>query len=773
MTFKVAQQRIQMFALILSIFAITCSMSSAFAQTVVPTQFASSATSVAAPDNLTKNQVDALVARLSDEEVRTLLIRQLDKAAVADQQSETRKTAMDRFVAGLNRAEVSISQAAAAMGQVPQVPGIVWRGITEGTDASTWGVILTLLLFFAIGVGAEWLFRRSMINVVKQAAPDEPLPFGSKFKVGLLRAAIDAIAVIVFVFGAVIAWLASGLPTDNANHLFITLLSGVLVWRFVAVASRLVLAPRIPWLRLPHLSDSEARSAHLKLMLLAGLVVFVLWWSKQLMLGFRIDQAVVAAFGLVDGTIFIVTVIVMIWQLKPRAVETADADWAQDYVSRNWHILATIGVLFIYALALGVNFATGASVLNQAIASLIFLGFIPIIDKSLRNWVYGFLNEAEGEIPAELPPAQLTDSFQTDVTPLHSVEDASQKSAGKVKSYDSVIVGNLRILLFVFAVFVVAEIWDLKLFGLLRSLVGERTASILINISITSLVAYALWGIISTAVARVAGPEPEPGAHAGDGGGVGGTRLGTVLPLFKKFLFVTIIVMLVMIALSSLGVNIGPLIAGAGILGIAIGFGAQTLVKDIVSGLFFLLDDAFRVGEYVNIGDTKGTVEKISVRSLRLRHHNGPLHTVPFGEIQTLTNWSRDWAIMKFEIRVPFETDVDMVRRIIKKVGLQMMEDEELAPFFLQPLKSQGVNRMDDSSFIIRCKFTAIPGNQFVLRREAFMRIQRAFEEKGIKFAPRRVIVETTSAAGADSQAAAGALGAPEAQLNQGKDEPG
>jgi small-conductance mechanosensitive channel len=232
--------------------------------------------------------------------------------------------------------------------------------------------------------------------------------------------------------------------------------------------------------------------------------------------------------------------------------------------------------------------------------------------------------------------------------------------------------------------------------------------------------------------------------------------------------------MLTLILLSSLGVNIGPLIAGAGILGIAIGFGAQALVKDIVSGLFFLLDDAFRVGEYVNIGDTKGTVEKISVRSLRLRHHNGPLHTVPFGEITTLTNWSRDWAIMKFEIRVPFETDVDMVRRIIKKVGIAMLDDPELGPLFLEPLKSQGVNRMDDSSFIIRCKFKAIPGNQFIMRREAFVRIQQAFEQKGIKFAPRRVIVETvTPESPVNVAAAAGAVAAPEGPQDQGKDEPG
>ena len=130
----------------------------------------------------------------------------------------------------------------------------------------------------------------------------------------------------------------------------------------------------------------------------------------------------------------------------------------------------------------------------------------------------------------------------------------------------------------------------------------------------------------------------------------------------------------------------------------------------------------------------------------------------PYGEIAHLTNYSRDWAIMKFELRVPFETDINMLRKIIKKVGVAMMEDPELGPDMLEPLKSQGVNRMDDSALIIRCKFTAKPGKQFVIRREAFTRIQKAFEEKGIKFAPRRVLVESVTPTTAVAAAAAGAM---------------
>jgi small-conductance mechanosensitive channel len=213
--------------------------------------------------------------------------------------------------------------------------------------------------------------------------------------------------------------------------------------------------------------------------------------------------------------------------------------------------------------------------------------------------------------------------------------------------------------------------------------------------------------------------------------------------------------MAVLISLSSMGVNIGPLIAGAGVIGIAIGFGAQTLVRDIVSGFFYLLDDAFRIGEYVVIDQIRGSVEKISVRSFQLRHHEGPVHTIPYGEIRTLTNWSRDWAIMKFELRIPFETDIDMVRKMIKQIGLDMADDPVFGPLMLAPLKSQGVNRIDDSALIIRCKFTAIPGQQYLIRREAFTRIQRAFEEKGIQFAPRRVLVEATTPAEAVNAAAA------------------
>lgn len=244
---------------------------------------------------------------------------------------------------------------------------------------------------------------------------------------------------------------------------------------------------------------------------------------------------------------------------------------------------------------------------------------------------------------------------------------------------------------------------------------------------------------------RIAEERGPAGAHEpGDEGGLGGSRLGTLLPLFRTSVMVAVIVLTSMIVLSKLGVNIAPLFAGAGLIGFAIGFGAQSLVRDIFAGLFFLIDDAFRLGEYVEVGGLRGTVEKISIRSMQLRHHTGPVHTLPFGEIKELTNYSRDWVIMKLPLRVTFDTDPERVRKLVKTLGQELLADPVYGPKFLEPLKSQGVREIDDSGQIIRVKFMARPGDQFVLRKTVYARIRELFEREGIEFARREVRVRVT-----------------------------
>jgi small-conductance mechanosensitive channel len=236
--------------------------------------------------------------------------------------------------------------------------------------------------------------------------------------------------------------------------------------------------------------------------------------------------------------------------------------------------------------------------------------------------------------------------------------------------------------------------------------------------------------------------DEQESSTAEEGGmGKGQSRLATLLPVFRNVIIFAIIIFAFTLVLSNIGVNVAPLFAGAGVVGIAIGFGAQTLIRDIFSGAFFLIDDAFRKGEYIELDKVKGVVEKISMRSFQLRHHRGALHTVPFGEIHHLTNYSRDWVIMKLPLRLTYDTDVDKVRRLIKKIGQQLLDDPVLGPLFLQPLKSQGVYSMEDSAMIVRVKYMTRPGDQFVTRKAIYSLIQETFQQEDIHFAHREVTV--------------------------------
>lgn len=219
-------------------------------------------------------------------------------------------------------------------------------------------------------------------------------------------------------------------------------------------------------------------------------------------------------------------------------------------------------------------------------------------------------------------------------------------------------------------------------------------------------------------------------------------RLRTLLPIFRNVLAVMVAVVASLIVLAELGVEIGPLIAGAGVFGVALGFGSQTLVKDIISGVFYMLDDAFRVGEYIQAKSYKGTVEGFSLRSVRLRHHRGPVYTVPFGELGAVENMSRDWGVVKFRVSVSYETDVEKARKLTKKIGLALAEDPEFAPIFIEPLKMKGVEEFGDYGMVLSFGMTLRPsGLQSMIRRRANLMIREAFKENGIEFAQPTVQV--------------------------------
>ncbi|KQV66088.1 mechanosensitive ion channel family protein [Rhizobium sp. Root1220] len=304
-----------------------------------------------------------------------------------------------------------------------------------------------------------------------------------------------------------------------------------------------------------------------------------------------------------------------------------------------------------------------------------------------------------------------------------------------------------------------AAVWLGRILGFAadRMAAGETMVDRITRGSIGGIVillaADLLWHLLRAYINGRLEDSPLDGASS-DEDRAGRARLQTLLPIFRNILAVVIAVIAVLMVLSGLGVEIAPLIAGAGVVGVAVGFGAQTIVKDVISGMFYLWDDAFRVGEYIESGSHKGVVEAFSLRSVRLRHHRGPLTTVPFGELGAVKNLQRDWTIDKISLNVTYDTDLVKAKKVIKQIGQQLLDTPEYAPHIIETLKMKGVEQFGEFAIEIRLSMTTKPGEQFVIRRNALAMIRNAFKENGIEFAVPTVQV---SSEGRDAEARAAA----------------
>jgi small conductance mechanosensitive channel len=210
-------------------------------------------------------------------------------------------------------------------------------------------------------------------------------------------------------------------------------------------------------------------------------------------------------------------------------------------------------------------------------------------------------------------------------------------------------------------------------------------------------------------------------------------RARTLLPLARNVLFIVLVVMVGLIVLAELGVNIAPLLAGAGVVGIAIGFGAQSLVKDVITGAFILFEDTIAVGDLVRLDAHAGTVEALSIRAIRLRDGTGALHTVPFSAVGTVVNMSRDFAYAVFEIGVSYDSDTDHVVAVMQDVGDDLAADAEYGSDMIEPLEVWGIERFEASAVVIKARCKTRPMKQWRISREYNRRLKKRFETEGIE----------------------------------------
>jgi len=804
----------QFLGLLVIFWALFAVPSSLLAQMVPGTGSEPTAAPVEIPEHLTQEQVRDLIARLSDDQVRELVISQLDKLAATQDQAGDPATYISQLNAGFDQARTTLWRAFNQDHEIYTLPTSIWLQMTGNGQISGWYILFQLIGLLVVGWIARLLTRHLLVKA--NAKPVEELSLGKRFDLACYGIFAGMLELGAFAVGALLFVKIVGQQTPMAQVFWYQLIWCLVLIKLVMLAVRQVVSLDSPDTSLVSVSSTAAKQALAWAMILTTALVLP-QPLLNLVNDFGASVETVLLLNLFFGLIFVALLIALIIRLRYYGAELIapkddTSGGIRQALARNWWLLAIAYILVIWFLSVGKRAATGESAMAPGIISLLLFVLIPYFDMGLKFLITHYFEDKDEEeetppgdtaVDEEMPSADNAADIETAtsvpaaatlVEPAASLESVAAAIGEPDDSVDiestpqdiapgyaaATIAGSTtgasiveppsgaadvparrdiapvyvatamryaRVLMVVLILGIFMRLWDIDIRAISGQLLGPRFADALFDISITVLLTWALWGVIRISIERKLDTGETPGEEEeeAEAGGLGGTRVETVLPLIRIFIKITLVVMAVLISLSALGVNIGPLIAGAGVIGIAIGFGAQTLVRDIVSGFFYLIDDAFRIGEYVVIDQIRGTVEKISIRSFQLRHHNGPVHTIPYGEIRTLTNWSRDWAIMKLEIRVPFETDIEKVRKIIKKIGIDMMEDPQWGPLLLAPVKSQGVNRMDDSALIVRFKFTAVPGQQFLIRREAFVRIQRAFEAEGIHFAPRRVLVEATT----------------------------
>ena len=210
-------------------------------------------------------------------------------------------------------------------------------------------------------------------------------------------------------------------------------------------------------------------------------------------------------------------------------------------------------------------------------------------------------------------------------------------------------------------------------------------------------------------------------------------RAQTLLSVARKALAVALISVATLLILSELGVNIAPLLATAGVLGLAVGFGSQKLVQDVITGAFILLEDLFAVGDVIKVGDTAGLVEAVSIRNVRLRDLAGTVHTIPFSAISTVSNLTKEFSCYVFDVGVAYREDVDQVMDVLREIGEELQADEKFATLILQPLEVFGVDAFGDSAVIIKARIKTLPIQQWTVGREFNRRLKKRFDALDIE----------------------------------------
>ena len=684
------------------------------------------------PTDLSPEMIDALMARLTDTEIRALLREELrrradERAAAEVVQVETLDSIRTRLTEMAATIETRVTRWAKALANLGSRRAKVAAKLAKA-ESGIGGMIAAALAVAAAGIAAAFATNLASAAWRRWLVTPRRVRYWDRVVRTIALGLLEMAPIVAFVFVTkTVAPLLAGALGPMINYVWIYHVGVSYGWGFIVVARR-AFAPDAPEIRIAHLSDEAAVRIH-QLVRRAVLIGAAGWLlaglSPTLGFGFPPAMVTVALSGTAVAALLLVAALRNTGRIREAVSGLLIEGGAEPgalvriVVSGAAVVLiAYLTVAYLYWVAHWLE--RGQQRLDGPVGTLAFALAVPILDR----------------------------------LGLELVRSLIRSNSPAAERYRDAFHGAWRMLIGITAVFVIAGLWGLDLYALAKGEHAPAWADTAFDVGGTVLIVWLIWRLIKAALHTE--PRPSSGGESIDPSDLpAATRLGTLTPLFRNILLAFLLVVGVMIALSASGVDIGPLLASAGILGIAVGFGAQALVRDVFSGAFFLIDDAFRVGEYIELDkDMRGEVESISIRSLQLRHHKGAVITIPFGEMKHITNHNRDWVIYKMTFRMEPDTDPAKFKKLVKEVGKEFLAHPDHGPKFLEPLKSQGVYYVDDdSALVFRVKFKCKPRMQFVLRREIYHRLRQVFAEAGFRLARRKVEVVSADGEAEDSLA--------------------
>lgn len=670
-------------------------------------------------------ELEDFAASLEDKAARDKLISSIRALAEVKRVTQTQQpieSSGARLIADLSANIRQVSQqvlaAAKTLGDVPVLASLIAKGVSEPETRRQWlGLMIKVTLILLAGglaqFGTRFLLSRPR-RILEERVADT---FWVRLPLLAGRTLLDIVPLAAF---AVISYAVTPFiqPTAQARVIVLALINAYLITSGVLVVARMLLAPTVETLRILPLSNISANYLFIWVRRLTGFSVLGFFFTEAaLLLGLSISghTALLKLLGL------IITGLVVIFVLQnriPLATKIrGDGKESRTRALRNrfadvWHVLVSIYAIAFYAVwAFGVT--GGFEYLARASTySVIIVVAARMIATGLdRAVVKGFAISKE-----------LSDKFPT-------LEERANRYLPGLRL-------GLRWVITLIAALAVLETWGVNAYGLLDTSFGKRMVEGAFSIIAVILFTLVFWEILNSSIERYLSKSDFEGNIIPRS-----PRARTLLPLLRKVIFTMLAVMVTLMVLAELGIEIGPLLAGAGVIGLAIGFGAQTLVKDIITGLFILMEDTIAVGDYVEVGKHEGDVESLSIRTISLRDPAGSVHTVPFSEVSTVLNYTKDYSNVVLNIGISYRESVDDVIKVLEKLGQEMADDPVLGRDIITPLFVQGLQSLDDSAVIIRARIKVTAGTQWGLKREFNRLMKNRFDELGIEIPfPQRTL---------------------------------